>query len=113
MIQPSWKVTSLVAARAGLVTDTTPPPAAMPASSAAEPPSMWRRVRSWLVGVRLICPPRGFSLRNLSRFPRRIQAHEVLFDLCPAVTYAATMDPSVEYAGPRAVFATLGGSPTW
>jgi len=58
-------------------------------------------------------PSSRLSLRNLSRFPRRIQAHEVLFDLCPGVTYAATMDSSVEYVGPRAAFATLGGSPTW
>src|SRR5256885_1310860 len=59
MIQPSWNVTSLVAARAVRATDTTPPPAAMAASSAAERPSTWRRVRSWLVGIPLICPPRG------------------------------------------------------
>src|SRR5262245_39283548 len=59
MIQPSWNVTSLVAARAPRATEMTAPPAAMPASSAAERPSMWRRVSSWLAGVRLIYPPWG------------------------------------------------------
>src|SRR5215470_13837445 len=57
MIQPSWNVTSLVAARAPRATEMTPPPEANPARSAAEPPSMRRRVRSWRSGVRLIAPP--------------------------------------------------------
>src|SRR5215510_15001687 len=57
MIQPSWNVTSLVAARAPRATAMTPPPEANPASSAAEPLSMRRRVRSWRLGVRLIVPP--------------------------------------------------------
>ena len=48
----------------------------------------------------------------------------VSFDLHPRLPYAAPvtatgtaclceLDPSVEYEGPRAAFATLGGSPTW
>src|SRR5207244_2961899 len=66
----------------------------------------------------------GRPLRNLSRFPQRIQARDVPFDLGSGLTYAATvsagqagclstLDPSIEYTGPRAAFATLGGSPTW
>src|SRR5262245_31241325 len=70
MIQPSWNVTSLVAARAPRATEMTPPPAAIPASSAAEPPSKRRRVRSWLVGVRLIVPPLGSNCSaTLAGFP--------------------------------------------
>src|SRR5881628_3804751 len=70
MIQPSWNVTSLAAARAPRATEMTPPPAAIPASSATERPSMVRRVRSWRAGVRLISPPRG-AVRSatLAGFP--------------------------------------------
>ena len=50
--------------------------------------------------------------------PRARRRHKV--DLYARVQYAArvtaclcNLDPGVEYEGPRAVYATLGGSPTW